>query len=60
MPERRKKDKPKAQAPPHSCEGNRVSDGGGIDPRFEGKTWVITYRCGTCGRFMGCETERLD
>ncbi|MCP6720251.1 MAG: hypothetical protein KJI72_02975 [Patescibacteria group bacterium] len=50
----------KKKIPPHNCEEHKVSDGGGLDPRNPGKTWVTTYRCGKCGAFLGRETEQLD
>ena len=48
------------EKPPHSCGEHRVSDGGGIDPRYPGKIWVVNYHCGVCGAHLGRETERLD
>lgn len=52
--------KDEKKLPPHSCSDFKISDGGGIDPRYPGRTWVTRYRCSICGIHLGTEMEQLD
>lgn len=46
--------------PTHTCTEHRTLRSSGLDPRFEGNTWVREYECAVCGSFLGRESERLD
>lgn len=60
MTDEKNSDVVKKSIPKHNCEDRRICRSSGLDPRFEGKTWVREYECGICGAFLGRETERLD